>query len=514
MSASKKKQARKEQAPERLNKTKLQQETTGKKGSTVFYGVAIVAAVVIAAVLLVFNSSFFQNRATAVTIDGQNYTAADVNFYYTNIYQYQQYYAMMGMSALNPNVDPRDQVYDEETGDTWYDFMVDQAVTSLTQEVALATEAEKAGMSLSEESRATVNNALSTLETSWLNAGYANRDTFLRTNLGSGMTYDKYVKCLERSALASQYANAHAESIQYTDEELDAYYTENKDDMDTYVLTHYLFQAKVPTETDADGKAVERTEEETAALLEDAKKEAKANAEALLARLEAGEDAAALEKEFADKLSYSFVSQPTLGSTVNAYYSEWAFDAARQDGDITMEEYAVGDSIYNYCVARLEDRYLDDSDTTNVRHIFLTAGTNPTDEEFAKVESEAQAMLDQWKADGALEDDFAQLAKENSQDSMSAEGGGLLNVSIYDGYGQPFMDWVTDSSRKAGDTGLVKNDFGTTKGYHIMYYVGQDVPYWEQAARTTLLSDALTAWQEEIFSAYTAEEGSGLKYVG
>lgn len=514
MSASKKKQARKEQAAETLNQTNLQQETTKKKGSTVFYGVAIVAAIAIAAVLLVFNSSFFQNRAAAVTINGQEYTAADVSFYYTNIYNYQRYYALMGMSAMNPDVDPREQVYNEETGDTWHDFMVDQAVTSLTQEVAMATEAEKAGMSLNEASKATVNNALSTLETSRLNAGYANRDAFLRANLGRDMTYDKYVECLERSALASQYANAHAESIQYTDEELNAYYTENKDDMDTYVLTHYLFQAKVPTETDADGKAVERTEEETAALLEDAKKEAKANAEALMARLKAGEDAAALQKEFSDKISYSFVSQPTLGSTVNAYYSDWAFDAARQDGDITMEEYAVGDTIYNYCVARLEDRYLDDTDTNNVRHIFLTAGTNPTDEEFAQVESAAQAMLDQWKADGSLEDDFAQLAKENSQDPMSAEGGGMLNVSIYDGYGQPFMDWVTDSSRKAGDTGLVKNDFGTTKGYHIMYYVGQDVPYWEQAACTTLLSDALSAWQEEIFSAYTAEEGSGLKNVG
>ena len=495
-------------------KDQVQQQETKKSSSNILYGAAIVAAIIAAAVMLVFNSNFFQNRATAVTIDGKSYTAADVNYYYTNIYQYQRYYAMMGMSALDINTDPSQQVYDEETGETWRDYMLDQAVTSLTQEVAMATEAEKAGVTLSDDMQASLDEALLSLETSWLSSGYSSRDAFLKANMGSGMTYEKYVECLERSALASEYANNYAATLQYTDEELNAYYTENKDDMDTYILTHFLFKASVPTETDAEGNTVERTEEETAALLEEAKKEVKANAEALMARLEAGEDAAALQEEFGDKIAYSFVSQPTLGSSVNAYYSDWAFDAARQNGDITMEEYAVGTTVYNYCVARLEDRYLDDSDTTNVRHIFLTAGTDPTDEEYAQAESEAQELLDQWKADGASEDAFAQLAIDNSQDSMSSAGGGLLNVSIYDGYGQPFMDWVTDPSRQEGDTGLVKNDFGSTKGYHIMYYVGEDVPYWEQVASSTLLSNALTAWRDGIYASYSAEEGSGLKYVG
>ena len=106
------------------------------------------------------------------------------------------------------------------------------------------------------------------------------------------------------------------------------------------------------------------------------------------------------------------------------------------------------------------------------------------------------------------------LAEEHSADTGSAVNGGLLNVTAYSGFGQPFTDWAMNEGHQSGDTGLVKNDFSSTKGYHIMYYVGEDVPYWTQSAKSALRDQDLTKWEDEILAASTSETGSGMKYVG
>lgn len=492
----------------------LQAEKTTERSWTALYGVVIAAVVVIAAAMLVFNSSFFQNRAAAVTINGTDYSPSDVSFHYATVRQTESYYAMYGMSTFDYTASAKDQVYNEEEGTTWHDYMLDLAVTSLTQEAALATEAEKAGFTLSEEGQASVDAALRALESDRIAAGYNDRDSYLRACFGSTMTYDNYAQCLSRSALASEYYNSQASSYTYGQAELDAYYAQHKDELDVYHITQFIFQANVPT-TDAEGNTIEMTDAEKAAALEDAKLQAKANAEALYARLRAGEDAETLNTEFADALYSSYLSERRLGASVNSEYFDWAADPARQDGDTTMLEYQGGsESTYNYCVVRLEDRFQDNQPSANIRHILVSAGSAPTEEEYDQAKTKAEEMLQQWKDGGASEDAFAQLAMENSADTGSAASGGLLNVTGYEGYGAAFTDWAMDPSRQSGDTGLVKNDFSSVKGYHIMYYVGQGTPYWMQNVESILLDQDLTAWQEEIFSGYTAVEGSGLKYVG
>lgn len=512
MSASREKRSRQDVTPDAAAQT--QQAPQKERSYGPLYAVIGVIVAVAAAAILVWNSNFFQNRAAAVTINGESYTAADVSYYYTGILQTQASYGMMGMTTFDYTVDPSQQIYDEATGQTWHDYILNQAVDTLTREVALATEAEKAGYTLSQAGQASVASAIADLDSSWISYGYANRDTFLRSNFGSGMSFAKYEQCLTRSAIASEYINAYAETYEYTDEQLLAHYESRHNSMDTFVLTQFLFQASVPVEYDDAGKAIERTEEENAALLEAAKAEAKANAEAVQARLEAGEDAQKLSEEFADQLYYGFVSETTLGSAVNTNYADWAYSDDRKSGDITLVEYpGSSGTVHNYCVARFEDRYLDQAETANIRHIFVASTSAPTEEEYAQALAQAEELLAQWKSEGATEDAFAQLAMDNSADTSSAANGGLLNVSTYDGYGQAFTDWALDPARTPGETGIVKNDFSTTKGYHIMYFVGVEEPYWAQIARSNLLTTDITDWQNGVMDAYTAEKGDGLKYV-
>lgn len=60
--------------------------------------------------------------------------------------------------------------------------------------------------------------------------------------------------------------------------------------------------------------------------------------------------------------------------------------------------------------------------------------------------------------------DFAALVKELSEDPGSVEKGGKYTVMKNHQYVPEFENWAVDSSRKVGDTGIVK----TSYGYHVM----------------------------------------------
>ena len=489
-----------------MSKSKHNQKEK-RDASVVLYGAAIAAVLVAAVALMVWNSNFFQRRATAVTINGTGYSATDVSYYYANTRQYYSYMSMRGMGGYDSSLPAEDQMYDETT--TWHDYFCQEAVNALRRDAAIYDKAMEAGHTLSKAGQASVDSTLASLESSRISSGYSNRAAYVKAVYGGIMTYDDVVECVTRAAIASDFSAAQGNSYQYTQEELDGYYAENKDVLDTYTVSQFLFPVPDPTVAE-DGSKVELTEEEKTAALETAKQETKARADALLSKLNAGADAQALMDEFADDLGSSFVSKKVLGSNLDSTYAAWCKDAQRKANDATVVEYS--DSYY--CVVRFEGRVQDNTPSVNVRHALIEAGSDPTEEQYAQAQAKAEELLAQWKANSATEDAFALLAEEHSADAASAVNGGLLNVTAYSGFGQPFTDWAMNEGHQSGDTGLVKNDFSSTKGYHIMYYVGEDVPQWTQAAQAALSSQDLAAWEEEILAAYTAETGDGMKYVG
>ena len=122
----------------------------------------------------------------------------------------------------------------------------------------------------------------------------------------------------------------------------------------------------------------------------------------------------------------------------------------------------------------------------------------------------AEDLLAQWKAGDATEDSFAQLANENSTDTGSNTNGGLYTEVYQDQMVEAFNDWCFDAARKPGDTGIVETDYG----YHIMYFVGTDLPYWEVQVRDTLKNDDFNTWYTEKTADYTAEQSSfGIRFV-
>ena len=131
----------------------------------------------------------------------------------------------------------------------------------------------------------------------------------------------------------------------------------------------------------------------------------------------------------------------------------------------------------------------------DVRHILITPETSGTDaegnaisteEDWASAEAQAQEILNQWLEGEKTELSFAELAMHNTQDPGSAENGGLYE-NVYVGQMVPeFEAWCFDETRKVGDYGIVKTDYG----YHIMYFVGS-ADIWFVTAQDDMMNAAV-----------------------
>ena len=256
MSAEKKAQTRAERDEKR------RQEEQKDRRSTAIYTVVAVVVVIAAVAAMFWRSGILQRSMTALDVNGTKYTAADLQYYYNSIYsENAQYY------RFDSSTSAKKQVYDEATGQTWYDYLMDQAVQQLTRNTALAQQARDEGYTLSQESQTNLNTTLAQLETAWISYGYASRDAFIRGSFGNYMTYDRLVSLLNMEFLASDYAQTKVDAIEHSDADYQAYYQEHADQMDTITYSQITFRCTLST-ADADGNPIDRTAEEQAAELE------------------------------------------------------------------------------------------------------------------------------------------------------------------------------------------------------------------------------------------------------
>ena len=485
---------------------KRRQEEQNDRRSVVLYTVIGVLVLAAALVLMVWKSGLLQRNLTALDVNGAKYTAADLQYYYSSIYN-----SYASSYYFDPSVSVKRQTTGLESGQSWYDFLVDQAVETLTTNTALAAKANAEGFTLTEESQAQLDSFLAQLNTGWIGQ-YPNQASFIKANFGPYMTYDRLTELAQQEYLASDYAAAHVEAIDHSDADYEAYYQEHAGELDTIVYTQFNFRASVPA-TDAEGNPVELTDEEKAAQLETLKTEQKALAEEVKAKLEGGATPEEIAEEYEDQLYSSAISRRSTGANAAASsYGEWLLDSARKAGDITLAENDTGSSV-NYYVAVFEERLRDEENSHSVRHILLRAGSGnetPTQEQYDEAEQKAQDILDQWKAGEATEDSFAALSSTSSEDTGSKSGGGLIDqITSNSPYMEPFRDWAVDPARQEGDTGLVKTDYG----WHVMYYSSTDDPIWRLTVTDGLAQEDYDKLITDSTEGWSVTRSSGLGLI-
>ncbi len=472
------------------------EQKAAERRSAMLYTAGAVAFIVIAVALFVYNSGIFQRNQTAVTIDGENYNVAKTSYYYQQICG--NYASMFGQEYLQTL---KAQSYDDNR--TWDDFFKEEAVNNMKFVHAAAKAAKADGMTLDSDDNATIQANVDSIKSAASAAGYS-YGSYLKAVYGQYMSGSVLKSCLEDQILASKYAAKHSEdNFVYTDDEIEAYYEEHKNSYDLVDGAYVTISGTPEAKTDADGNAVEATEEEKNVAMTNAH----LTAESILAEVKNGADLETVAGRY-DEASYTGGAEMTTSTGVAG---EWLFDESRKAGDA---EILADEDNSRYYVAVFNGRQRNEALDYNVRHILITAenldlpdGETATEEQLT---AKAQEILDGW--DGT-EDGFATLAEQYSQDGGSNTNGGLYE-DVPKGYMvAAFQDWCYEDGRQSGDTGVVYN---ASTGAHIMYFVGYgDTQYWHYACENALRSADSTEWQNSLIDSTSAVvNDAGMKNVG
>ncbi len=457
--------------------------------------VIMVVALVFALGLTIFQNVLNSGNFTAAEIGEEKVMKHEVNFYYMSSYMnfvntYGEYLPYFG---LDTSLSLKKQAYSEEQ--TWHDYFLDGALSSIRESKMHANEAKKAGVSLSDENQKRVQDDIAALEKD-LAANEYDMERYLKSYYGKLMTKEEYTRILSETYLAQQYSGELYNSYIFTDEDIKNYYSENTKDFDVVDFRSFSFPV-APTMEDP-------SEADTAA----AKSAAKSLADIMANSITDEDSFAKLSMQNAPEESKEAYEDPAYtlstgvnfsGLSSNPTLADWLYDNNRTGGDITVIETDT-----SCMVVYMGSRYRNDYNTVNVRHILIPfemdeGAETPTPAQKESAKDEIAIINSEWEKSATTEESFAALAKERSQDPGSIENGGLYE-GIYKNQMVPaFNDWIFDSARKPGDTGIVETEYG----YHLIYFVSEGVPYWtvevEAAMRGTEYTDYTKALLESSY---------------
>ena len=504
MSGSKQKLIRRQQREEGVEKRQvaLQKEEHKKKKQKIATIVISAVLVVVLVVGILFSSNLFYHNFSAVTIGDTSYNAAELSFFYNS-----SYLNFMSNGGQYFGPDPAkplsSQDYTEDK--TWEDFFVDMAVTQLKEVTVLCDAANEEGFVLSEDDQKNLDAQFDSLSAQAENGGFPSVNAMLAQNYGKGVNEKVFKDVIQKVYLANAYRTKMTDSFEYTDEELLAYYEENKENYEKYSFIAYY----------ADGSE----DAEEGIKKEDAMAEAKEAADTLVKNVKSQDDFASKVAELSESDS-AVKTQPA--AALNEVYKDWVVDTARKAGDTTVIE---GENGY-YAIYWIEAQDAHYS-TVSARHILvnvepeeqtqeqIAAGADKVYTEEAKAEAlkKAKDILAEWKKGEATEESFAQLATLKTEDPGSKENGGLYE-EIYKGQMVPeFNDWIFNPARKPGDTGIVYNE-GSYTGYHVIYFVGEDGnDYRLLAVKDAIRQADYSKWYDELVKDYTEKLGFTSRFV-
>jgi hypothetical protein len=273
-------------------------------------------------------------------------------------------------------------------------------------------------------------------------------------------------------ALAAKYSDEFFANIDFSDEEIEAYYQANPDYYDTVDLYSFTVAAN---EEDVEYVREAMAKLQSATNSDDFLELVREYivADYLRNGQEIDADAEAAIEEYLYSCEYRGVSTTDF---VIKETSNWAKTA--KVGDTYLEE--SNDAFAVYLISREMSR--DDSLKRNVRIAFFSAKTYKND-------TIPSSVYKTWEEAGFTEEKFIELNKMYSEDEETRETGGLYTNIGYGEYIKEFNDWLFAEERTAGDHGLVE----TSLGWHLAYYVGEnEIAQWE--------SDIITAYANEMYN--------------
>lgn len=497
---------RKARLAQSAKKSQKKSEKSKAAAKIVKMVVAIVLAVVVAGGIVwkVLDDTAAIKKNTTVFSLGDDIRVSEVEFtyyysqYLNNIYSYAQQYAMYGMNiGIDPTKSPDEQNYgtDADGNDVLLsDYIKDETISALQSYKILYAEALKAGYKLTDDEQKSIDDQVEELRNTAAENKYS-LNAYLKASYGKGINEKFLRKQLEMQTIVTRYQSDTSTNLtnSYSDADIKAVYDADPSAYNAVDARTLSFAIETLTAKDGESDEQLATRQKAAA--------AKVKAEAEAALKACTSEKAFLEqakKKNSSTEDYDAESATALTeaakSTLTSYVSEdaakWAFDSARKSGDVKLFEVGSDGNVTSYVILYInKGSYAPMAE--NVRHILISftddtsSSSEATDEQKKAAKASAEEIYKQWQSGAKTEDSFAALAKEKSKDTGSAADGGLISgITANSNYVESFRNWATDSSRKAGDTGIIESEYG----YHIMFYSGKDYA-WKSTIRSTKSSE-------------------------
>ncbi|MGN1000297.1 MAG: peptidylprolyl isomerase [Faecousia sp.] len=445
-------------------KKKKEKKKISGKNAIVICLVLVVAAVLIALVMYGLsggftpksNDIFYKDSYTVdeskvpgkmddvvATMGTHQLTNAQLQVYYwAEIYSFLDYYGYyiyyFGLDTAKPM---DEQIMDEDTGMTWEQYFLEQALSSWQRYMVLCDHAAEAGFEMDEESREYLTNLRSAMEEAMAETDYETLDEMLQAEYGSGCSFADYEAYLQDYYTANLYFSERYDRQEITEEELETYFTENEDTLkNSYGITK------------DSGKMVDYLY--------------------ILVAPEGG------TKDDDGNTTYSEAEWEAAKEKAQDIYDRWLSGEKTKDSFAALADELSADQAISADMAQYKTRY--SQATVDIRHILIMpeGGTEDengnitySEEEWEAARVKAQQLLDDWIASGATEERFAELANEHSADKNGevTDGGIYTNVKK-NAMVTEFDAWIFADGREYGDNGIVKTQYG----YHLMFFVHAD----------------------------------------
>lgn len=478
---------------------------------------AVIAIIVVIALLFAYVATGFVRKGMAATLGWPQktftaYTLTDADgekhdikvntynyyfaLYYNNLQSTVSSYKQYGidLDEANMNVD-FDKKLSEQTRTedgkttTWLEYVQEQVEDSIKDTYASYYKAVKENKGkdpeITDDQKKEIKEALKNYKESAHKYGYT-VSGYIEAAMGHGVTKDVFVREATISYIAENYDSDHkndSDSKTYTDKELNAYKKKNKSKLQSVDIK--MFEC----DSEDDAKAF--------------KKALKADGSnfAALASKYSSDDFDKKANKNTQETTYNDMARSTMEGLSVAISTadddkkypglDWLYSSDRKAGDVRQDSTSV--------VYVVKPVYMSDAKTVNVRHILIAPESSKssddssssksakdcTDKEWAAAEKKAKSILAKYNSGDKTSKSFAKLAKSNSSDG-NASNGGLYENIIPNQMVPTFNAWCFDSSRKVGDVGIVKTEYG----YHIMYFEGKnDQAVWKYIAQQKLAAD-------------------------
>ena len=478
---------------------------------------AVIAIIVVIALLFAYIATGFVRKGMAATLGWPQktftaYTLTDADgekhdikvntynyyfaLYYNNLQSTVSSYKQYGidLDEANMNVD-FDKKLSEQTRTqdgkttTWLEYVQEQVEDSIKDTYASYYKAVKENKGkdpeITDDQKKEIKEALKNYKESAHKYGYT-VSGYIEAAMGHGVTKDVFVREATISYIAENYDSDHkndSDSKTYTDKELNAYKKKNKSKLQSVDIK--MFEC----DSEDDAKAF--------------KKALKADGSnfAALASKYSSDDFDKKANKNSQETTYNDMTRSTMEGLSVAISTadddkkypglDWLYSSDRKAGDVRQDSTSV--------VYVVKPVYMSDAKTVNVRHILIAPESSKssddnsssksakdcTDKEWAAAEKKAKSILAKYNSGDKTSKSFAKLAKSNSSDGNASDGGLYENI-IPNQMVPTFNAWCFDSSRKVGDVGIVKTEYG----YHIMYFEGKnDQAVWKYIAQQKLAAD-------------------------